>query len=150
MSCERNMENVQIAAQWLREKGYDLWLTGTRERSDPAVKAIFGSVVVGTGLYVVTSEGKAYLIANTIDAQEGRDSGMFDECLTYSGNFDEVASGFFANKIGAGKLLCMNCSPDNALADGMKLGFWKRLMKLFPADYGFRSSEELYSRLKLD
>lgn len=150
MSYERNRENIQIAAKWLREKGYDLWLTGTRERSDPAVKAIFGSVVVGTGLYVVTAEGKAYLIANAIDVQEGRDSGVFDECFVYSGNFDEVASAFFAERIGTDKLLCMNYSPENALADGMKLGFWKKLMKLFPAGYDFRSSEELFAQLKLD
>lgn len=149
MSYEKNRENIRIAAQWLRENGYDLWLTGTRERSDPAVRAIFGSCVVGTGLYIVTAEGKAYLIANAIDVQEGRQSGVFDECLVYSGNFDEVARKFFAEKIGTDKLLCMNDSPENPMADGMRLGFWKKLMKLLPEGYDFRSSETLYPRLHL-
>lgn len=149
MSYEKNKKNVQIAAQWLREKGYDVWLTATRERSDPAVKAIFGSVVVGTGLYVVTAAGKAYLVANRIDVQEGRDSGVFDESFTYAGNFDEVARNLFSEKIGPGKLLCMNYSPDNAMADGMKLGMWHKLLKLFPEDYDFRSSEDLFPLLDL-
>ena len=70
MKYDSNRENVQIAAAWLREMGYDAWLTATRERSDPAVKAIFGSVVVGSGVYLVTKEGKAYLVANAIDVQE--------------------------------------------------------------------------------
>jgi len=150
MSYEKNRENVKIAAAWLREKGYDIWLTGTRERSDPAVKQIFGSVVVGTGLYAVTADGKAYLIANAIDVQEGRESGVFDECFVYQGNFDEVAGKFFKETIGPGKLLCMNYTTGSYLADGMKLGFWRKLMKLFPEDYDFRSSEELYDRLNLE
>lgn len=149
MSYEKNKQNVRKAAAWLREKGYDLWLTGTRERSDPAVKAIFGSVVVGTGVYVVTAEGKAYLIANAIDVQEGRESGVFDECFVYQGNFDEVARKFFAETIGTGKLLCMNYTTGKFIADGMKLGFWRKLMKLFPEDYDFRTSEELFDILDL-
>lgn len=150
MRYEKRKENVQIAARWLRENRYDLWLTGTRERSDPAVKAIFGSCVVGTGLYIVTSGGKAYLIANAIDVQEGRQSGVFDECFVYSGNFDEVAARFFAEVIGKDKLLCMNYSASDPMADGMKVGFWRKLMKLLPEGYDFRSSEGLYSRLNLE
>lgn len=147
MNRESKRRNVEIAAAWLRENGYDLWLSATRERSDPAIHALFGSVVVGTGLYVVTAAGKSYLIANRIDIQEGRDSGVFDEAIPYAGNFDEVVQAFFAEKIGAGKLMCINYSPDCARKDGMRLGLWKKLLKLLPPDYDFRSSETLYSQL---
>lgn len=82
MKYDSNRENVQIAAAWLREMGYDAWLTATRERSDPAVKAIFGSVVVGSGVYLVTKEGKGYLVANAIDMQEGRDSGVLTKAAS--------------------------------------------------------------------
>lgn len=149
MSYEKNRKNVQIAAQWLREQGYGLWLTASRERSDPAVRKIFGSVVVGTGLYVVTAEGKAYLIANKIDVQEGQESGVFDECFVYAGNFDQVAKDFFADKIGPDQLMCINYTPDDGLADGMKLGFWKKLLKLLPEGYDFRSSQPLFAKLDL-
>ena len=137
MKYDSTRENVQIAAAWLREMGYDAWLTATRERSDPAVKAIFGSVVVGNGVYLVTKEGKAYLVANAIDVQEGRDSGVFDESRVYSGNFDEVTRQLFTDTLSGGtdehpKLICLNYSAENPLADGMKLGLWKKLMKLLP------------------
>ena len=143
MKYDSNRENVQIAAAWLREMGYDAWLTATRERSDPAVKAIFGSVVVGSGVYLVTKEGKAYLVANAIDVQEGRD------------NFDEVTRQLFTDTLSGGtdehpKLICLNYSAENPLADGMKLGLWKKLMKLLPNGCDFRPSTPLYSQLKLD
>ena len=149
MNFDKNKNNIQIAAKWLSEKGYGIWLTGTRERSDPAVKSIFGTTVIGTGLYLVGADGKAYLIANAIDAQEGRDSGVFDEVFTFSGNFEEVAKQVISEKFGPSKLLCMNYSPTNAFADGMKLGFWKKLTNLFPEDYDFRTSEELFELLDL-
>ena len=154
MNYEQNRENVQLAAAWLNKMGYDAWLTATRERSDPAVKAIFGSVVVGNGVYMVTKNGKAYLVANAIDVQEGRESGVFDECRVYSGNFDEVAHALFAETLSGGtaespKLICLNYSADLPFADGMKLGLWKKLMKLLPDGCDFRTSAQLYNRLNL-
>lgn len=87
MKYDSNRENVQIAAAWLREMGYDAWLTATRERSDPAVKAIFGSVVVGSGVYLVTKEGKGYLVANAIDMQEGATA----VCLTKAASIPAIS-----------------------------------------------------------
>ena len=51
------------------------------------------------GVYLVTKEGKAYLVANAIDVQEGRDSGVFDESRVYSGNFDEVTRQLFTDTL---------------------------------------------------
>ena len=48
------------------------------------------------------------------------------------------------------KLICLNYSAENPLADGMKLGLWKKLMKLLPNGCDFRPSTPLYSQLKLD
>lgn len=149
MSYEKNKQNVRMAAEWLRENGCDAWLTATRERSDPAVKAIFGSIVVGTGLYLVTKDANAYLVANKIDIQEGRDSGVFDESFAYAGNFEEVAGRLLAEKVRPGALICINYSPENPMADGMKLGLWHKLLKLLPKECDFRSSEELLKKLNL-
>lgn len=106
-------------------------------------------------MYLVTKEGKGYLVANAIDMQEGRDSGVFDESRVYSGNFDEVTRQLFTDTLSGGtdehpKLICLNYSAENPLADGMKLGLWKKLMKLLPNGCDFRPSTPLYSQLKLD
>lgn len=155
MSYEKNKKNVEIAAKWLCDNNYDVWLTATRERSDPAVKAIFGSVVVGTGAYIVTKDGKAYFIANSIDAQEGEQSGVFDETFIYGGKtkFEDVFSKVMLEKVAKyddkDTLLTMNYSSTNAMADGMKSGLWHKLLKLFPEGYDFRTSEDLFELLDL-
>ena len=95
------------------------------------------------------------MVANAIDVQEGRDSGVFDESRVYSGNFDEVTRQLFTDTLSGGtdehpKLICLNYSAENPLADGMKLGLWMKLMKLLPNGCDFRPSTPLYSQLKLD
>ena len=149
MHYEEYRQNVQIATRWLGANQCDAWLVATRERSDPAVKAIFGSVVVGTGLYLVTKEGKAFLVANRIDIQEGRDSGVFDESFAYSGNFTEVAGELLTNQIKPGARVCLNYSPAEPMADGMKLGLWRKLLRLLPDQCDFCSSEQLLKELNL-
>lgn len=149
MMFEKSIENVKEAANWLREKNYDLWLCASREGSDPAIRPVFGVRSTGASINLVTSDGHAYMLVAAIDAQESEESGVYDKVVTYkSGTFDDAARDFLAEYGGKGpKLAAINFSAENPMADGMKLGLWNKILKLLPEGYDFRSSQELIEKL---
>ena len=152
MNFEKKKENVAIAAQWLRENGYAVWFNLIRERSDPLVKAVFGTEPVGNAAYMIAANGEAYLVISSIDAQEGEESGVFTEVVKYgSGSFDETFQSFCAEKFtGDGLVGVINFSVNNALADGLKLGLWRRCVALLPQGFvDFKPSEPILDKLDL-
>lgn len=81
---EVNKQKLEQASKYLQENKIDLWLIFASEGSDPAVKLLTGLKTVGRTAFLITKENQKYAVCSVIDAQESRDSGLFDKVYTLS------------------------------------------------------------------
>jgi Xaa-Pro aminopeptidase len=147
MRCIAEAKLAQ-ATQYLEKSNTDLWIIYSSEGSDPAVNLLFGMETVGRTFFLLTRQGKRYVIATVIDAQEYEDSGLFDEVIKYQGEPAMVLNKL-VNRINPNQI-ALNYSLDDHLCDGLTVGRYRYIEKALgqPVSVPFISSEPVLSRIR--
>jgi Xaa-Pro aminopeptidase len=143
-----NREKISQAKAFLAESGIDCWIIKTKEGSDPCMPLMFGLSIVGDAILFVTP-GKVFALTSTIDAQDVRESGLFDTVYTYGpGEMGKTLLALVQEL--DPKRIAINYSRENMLADGLTVGSYRALMNMLTPEYASRveSSEPFLQRLR--
>jgi Xaa-Pro aminopeptidase len=143
-----NQEKIIQAKVYLQEMGIDCWLIKTKEGSDPCMPLLFGLSIVGDAILMVTPTS-TLAITSSIDAQDVRESGLFDEVLTYSRSGLAQLLLATVQRINP-KRIALNYSKTNHLSDGLTVGSYRKLLAMLTDTYATRveSSEPFLQKLR--
>lgn len=145
---ETQKEKMNQAIHYLNEENIDAWIIYTSEGSDPCLPLITGVKTVGPGAFLFHRSGEKIAVTSSIDAQDVRESGLFDQVLTYSNSLKDEIS----NVIGGWKpeKIALNKSKYEHLADGLTAGrmLWLKsaLNEVFKGEYV--SAEPFLTKLR--
>ena len=123
-------EKLQQAVKILNEQNIDAWLTLVREtamNNDPILPFI--SKVDFTALtgIIVMKSGKTVVLAGNNDAEGINQTQVYDEVITYSGNFKDALKELLdKNKV---TRLAANYSIDDVASDGLSHGLFLLLQE---------------------
>ena len=143
-----NKEKIEQAKQYLVQAGIDCWIIKTKEGSDPCMPLLFGLTIVGDAVLIITRE-ETIAITSVIDAQDVRESQLFDLVITYTrSSFAEIVKSM-VEKINPERI-AVNYSRENHLADGLTVGSFRSLKRMIGTPYADRleSSEPFLQRLR--
>jgi Xaa-Pro aminopeptidase len=124
-------EKLHQAGKILNEQGIDVWLTLVREtamNSDPILPFI--SMVDFTALtgIMVMSSGKTIVLAGNNDAEGIRQTEVYDEVITYNGNFKDGLSELLDQY--EVRRLAANYSIEDVASDGLSHGLFILLQEI--------------------
>jgi Xaa-Pro aminopeptidase len=143
-----NREKLSQAKEYLAQMGVDCWIIKTKEGSDPCMPLMFGFSIVGDALLLVTPK-EILAITSVIDAQDVKESGLFDTVYTYG---QEGMAGQVAQLLQRldPKRIALNYSKENPLSDGLTVGSYRSLLSMLTPTYASRieSSEPFLQRLR--
>lgn len=146
-------EKIDQAIGFMREEEIDLWLIYASDGSDPVLPLIPGLATVGTGAFLLSADGTLTAVCSSIDAQDIRESGLFEEVLEYGAH---VGIGDLLPKAVSAvdhRRVALNYSKDSHLCDGLTEGRYRALMKMLNAGEDttvdeYRSSERFLTRVR--
>ena len=121
-------QKLTQAAEYLRQADIDLWLIYASEGSDPAVSLLTGLKTVGRTFFLLTKEGKRYVLCPGIDALESQNSGLFDEVLPYASDPAQPLNDL-VDRIGP-RSIALNFSVEDNLCDGLTTGRYRYLARV--------------------
>ena len=140
-------QKLTQAAEYLRQADIDLWLIYASEGSDPAVSLLTGLKTVGRTFFLLTKEGKRYVLCPGIDALESQNSGLFDEVLPYASDPAQPLNDL-VDRIGP-RSIALNFSVEDNLCDGLTTGRYRYLARVLSRYAGrFCSSEPILQRIR--
>jgi Xaa-Pro aminopeptidase len=124
-------EKLKQAGRILEEQNVDIWLTLVREtamNNDPVLP--FVSTVEFTALsgIMVIKGGKTVVLAGNNDAEGIKQTQLYDEVITYSGNFKDALRGFL--EVGKVLKLAVNYSIEDVASDGLSHGLFLMLQDI--------------------
>jgi Xaa-Pro aminopeptidase len=124
-------EKLVQAGKILKEQDIDIWLTLVREtimNNDPVLPLI--SKVDYTALtgIMVMKNGQSVVLAGNNDAEGIKQTNLYDEVITYSGNFKDAMKEFL-DKSKASKL-AVNYSVEDVASDGLSYGLFLLLQEI--------------------
>ncbi|MFH2009301.1 MAG: Xaa-Pro peptidase family protein [bacterium] len=129
--AELIVEKAGQAPEILKEKGIDTWLIFVRESEsmhDASLDTVVGANVTWQSAFFFTADGKRIAIVGSLDEARVRRAGVFQEVIGYVGGIRED----LRRVIGEldPKVLALNYSLENELADGLTHGMFLLLGKL--------------------
>jgi len=148
------IEKTSQAAQILKEKGIDLWLTFVRETSaggDPVLPLIYGNAsLTWLSAIIIGANGQKTAIVGRFEEEAARSTGAFDRVLSYDQSIRpdllQVLEELNPNSI------AINISKDDVLADGLTYGMYQILVEELldgtPFVNRFISAEKVISMLR--
>lgn len=145
---EKQLQAIDI----LKEKDVDMWLTFVRESAsihDPVLDTIAGVNVTWQSAFILTKQGHKKAILGTLDIQNLKDMGTFEDITGYVKSIREPLLEFV--KSVDPQKIAVNFSKNMNLADGLTMGLYLVLLDHFAGTpYGDRlvSSEEIVSSLR--
>lgn len=143
-----NREKIAQAQEFLAQMGIDCWLIKTKEGSDPCMPLMFGLTIVGDAVLIVTPT-TTIAITSTIDAQDVRESGLFDQVLTYvrTGLAQQLQA--VMDRLQPARI-ALNYSRTNHLSDGLTVGSYRKLLSMLTPVYAARveSSEPFLQKIR--
>jgi len=152
MSKQMILEKQKQAAEILREKNIDMWITFVRETGnikDPMMEMIVGTGATWLSAFIITKTGETTAIIGSLEEANMKTVGTFQTIVTYLKSIKEdllnILAKYNPNKI------AVNFSRNSSLADGLTHGIYLELMDLFKGtDYTQRliSSEEIVAALR--
>ena len=144
-------EKITQAAQILKEKGIDLWLTFVRESAsnpDPVLDLILGTTCTWASAFIITAGGEAVAIVGSLDEQNIKDHANYD-VIGYVDSIREplldVLKKYDPQRI------AINYSVNDVMADGLTHGMYLMLrdyLKGTPFLERLVSSEEIIAALR--
>jgi len=143
---EKVLQSIDICI----DENIDIWLTIGREtvmNSDPAIKLISKTDFGGMTAAIICKNGRNLLLANHLDDEGYRLTGVYDEVIKY----DDFVESFYRelDKIKP-EVIAINYSKDVA-ADGLTYGMYLQL-KEWLDQYGYKgklvSSERIIGKIR--
>jgi Xaa-Pro aminopeptidase len=118
-------EKLEQAGKILKEQNIDIWLTLVREtimNNDPILPFISKVDFTALSGIMVMKNGKTVVLAGNNDAEGIKQTQLYDDVITYSGNFKEALSEQLdLNKVTS---LAVNYSIEDVASDGLSHGLF--------------------------
>ncbi|MDF2533455.1 MAG: Xaa-Pro aminopeptidase [Clostridia bacterium] len=118
-------EKLEQAGKILKEQNIDIWLTLVREtimNNDPILPFISKVDFTALSGIMVMKSGKTVVLAGNNDAEGIKQTQLYDDVITYSGNFKEALSEQLdLNKVTS---LAVNYSIEDVASDGLSHGLF--------------------------
>jgi Xaa-Pro aminopeptidase len=143
---------IRQAAELLRERDLDCWITFTREteiNGDPILPFLTNGPLTWHSAFIVTQDGKARAIVGRYDRTAIEETGAYGEVLDFVSSFREP----FLEVMGRLKprRIAINYSEGSEICDGITYGMFRTLEGLLK-EAGFQgtleSAEEIVSSLR--
>ncbi len=152
MLKEMIIEKQEQAAEILREKNIDMWLTFVRESGnikDPMMDMIVGTGATWHSAFIITKEGDTTAIVGSLEEANMKTVGTYKNIISYvksiRDDFREVLKKYDP------KTIAINYSRNSSLADGLTHGVYLELLDLLegtPYKERLISSEEVIAALR--
>lgn len=152
MADQMILEKQKQAAEILKEKDIDMWMTFVRETGnikDPMLDMIVGTGATWHSAFIITKEGDTTAIIGSLEEANMKIVGTFTNIVSYLKSIKEdlvkVLEQYNPNKI------AINFSQNSSMADGLTYGCYLELME-FLKDTPYKdrliSSEDIISALR--
>lgn len=152
MADQMILEKQEQAAEILKEKDIDMWMTFVRETGnikDPMLDMIVGTGGTWHSAFIITKDGDTTAIIGSLEEANMKIVGTFKNIVSYLKSIKDdlvkVLSQYNPNKI------AINFSQNSSMADGLTHGCYLELME-FLKDTPFKdrliSSEEVVAALR--
>ena len=152
MTKELILEKQNQAAEILKEKNIDMWMTFVRETGnikDPMLDMIVGTGATWHSAFIITKEGDTVAIVGSLEKANMEAVGTFKNIVTYlksvKADLINILEKYDPQKI------ALNFSRNSSMADGLTYGSYLELMDLLkdtPYVDRFISSEEIVAALR--
>lgn len=146
------LEKQKQAANILKEKDIDMWMTFVRETGnmkDPMLDMIVGTGATWHSAFIITKEGETTAIIGSLEEANMKTVGTFENIVSYLKSIKEdlisVLEKYDPKKI------AINFSRNSSMADGLTHGVYLELMDLLkdtPFPERFISSEDIIAALR--
>ncbi len=146
------LEKQKQAAEILKEKDIDMWMTFVRETGnikDPMMDMVVGTGATWHSAFIITKEGETIAIVGSLEEANMKTVGTFSTIISYlksvKSDLIKVLEKYNPNKI------AINYSRNSSLADGLTHGVYLELVDLLkdtPYAERFVSSEEIIASLR--
>ncbi|GAB4296390.1 MAG: Xaa-Pro peptidase family protein [Ignavibacteriaceae bacterium] len=152
MNKEIINEKIRQAVGILNEKKIDMWLTFVRETpiiKDPAMDIIVGTHATWQSAFIVNSDGTTAAIIGSLEEDNFKRLGTFDEVITYLKSVREPLRNYLELKKPGS--IAINHSKNSVLADGITYGMYQILLEHLEGTEFIKklvSSEEVISALR--
>ncbi|MBK7105226.1 MAG: aminopeptidase P family protein [Ignavibacteriae bacterium] len=152
MADQLIIEKQKQAAEILREKNIDMWMTFVRETGnikDPMMEMIVGTGATWHSAFIITKDGDTTAIIGSLEEANMKTVGTFKNIVPYlksvKSDLIKVLDKYNPNKI------ALNFSRNSSMADGLTYGVYLELLDLLKdTSYveRFVSSEEIVAALR--
>lgn len=152
MANQMIIEKQKQAAEILREKDIDMWMTFVRETGnikDPMMDMIVGTGATWHSAFIITKDGDTTAIIGSLEEANMKTVDTFRNIVPYLKSVKEDLIQTL-NKYNPNKI-AINFSRNSSLADGLTYGVYLELLDLLkdtPYPEKFVSSEEIVSALR--
>ncbi len=136
MKKETGSDNVQLinekvnqASDLLEQFGIDMWITFVRETSavmDPVLPVIYGHDATWQTAFIITRSGEKIAIIGTVDAENVRKLGVYDEVIAYHVGFSDTLREVLERL--DPQQIALNYSTNDCHADGLTHGLYMIMM----------------------
>jgi len=152
MADQMVLEKQKQAAEILKEKDIDMWMTFVRETGnikDPMLDMIVGTGATWHSAFIITKDGDTTAIIGSLEEANMKLVGTFTNIVSYLKSIKDdlvkVLEEYNPNKI------AINFSQNSSMADGLTYGCYLELME-FLKDTPFKdrliSSEDIIAALR--
>lgn len=152
MTDQLILEKQKQAAEILKEKNIDMWMTFVRETGnikDPMMEMIVGTGATWHSAFIITKEGDTVAIIGSLEEANMKSVGTFKTIVPYlksvKADLINILDKYNPNKI------ALNFSRNSSMADGLTHGVYLELIDLLketPYAERFVSSEEIVAALR--
>ena len=152
MADQLILEKQKQAAEILKEKNIDMWMTFVRETGnikDPMMEMIVGTGATWHSAFIITKEGDTVAIIGSLEEANMNSVGTFKTIVPYlksvKADLINILDKYNPNKI------ALNFSRNSSMADGLTHGVYLELIDLLketPYAERFVSSEEIVAALR--
>lgn len=145
-------EKIEQAAGVLRDLHIDAWLLYARETSEinePSWGLVAPAGVVWPAAVVITAKGERFAITGKHDDAAFRDSGLYNDVLTYTQGIAETLRGLLSEL--DPQSIGIDYSTSNVAADGLTYGMYLQLLEHLggtPYLDRLRSADPVVSRVR--
>ncbi len=152
MADKMILEKQKQAAEILREKDIDMWMTFVRETGnikDPMMDMIVGTGATWHSAFIITKNGDTTAVIGSLEEANMKTVGTFQNIVPYLKSVKEALIEVL--KKYDPKNIAINYSRNSSLADGLTHGVYLELMDLLkdtPYKDRFISSEEIVAALR--
>jgi Xaa-Pro aminopeptidase len=145
-------DKIRQAADILKEKKIDLWLTFVRESEvcgDPVLDLILGTSCTWQSAFMITASGRTIALVGSLDKANIESTGLYEEAAGYvAGIRDPLVEHLSA--LNPGKI-AINYSESDTMADGLTHGMYLTLRSILedtPFAERLVSSEKVIAALR--